>query len=804
MARFRPRRALTLAAVIAAAAAGVVVLAPSAQATTATIYVGGSGASDSHACTSAAAPCATINGGVTKALASGATDVTVDIAPGTYHEALALGQVPSGNSVNLVGTGGAAVTTIDATGKNAPVILYPTSTTGPVSGVLNVTGLTVTGGSNPFTGSGFGAGSGYGAGIIVGTGTLNVSDSVIEGNDAAFGGGGIYAIQATLNVSRTTVTNNTGGGITDLSGTASVTDSQITNNVGHGGGGGIEAQGTLTVINSTVTGNSLDGSGANAGGGIYNFGTATVTGSTISGNSAGDGGGIENASGNLTVTSSTISGNTATGQGGGVASGGTLTLTNSTVANNTASGGGGIYIQNGTATVTQSTISGNSATSAGGNAGGIENSGTLVTVSGSILSGDTANGTALECSGNVVTNGGYNVTSGDSCGFSTVNGSIVSTVSAIGLGPLAANGSTGPQTEAISASSSAHQVVPTASCLPTDERGLPRPGYDSATHCDSGAYELQQLPTTAQAISFAGPSSPVSYGVAPITLSASATSSLSVTFTVTGPCSVSGTTLTVTGAGNCVITAHQAGNRTYLPAADVSHTLVITKAATTTTLAVTPASPAVNQPVTLTATVHWTGTGVAPTGTVSFYDGSTLLGTAPLQTDGTAAITTTFGGGPHAITATYSGDSRYAASSSTPPQNVVVSCDHVVTGSVSGGVVLAPGTTCLLHANVSGGISVPAGATLDLENSTVSGSISANHPAGIRICGSTTGAISVSAATGYVRIGDRADNCKPNTVNGGLTAANNTAGGTISGNTITGTWLITKNTPAFTATGNHH
>jgi hypothetical protein len=91
-----------------------------------------------------------------------------------------------------------------------------------------------------------------------------------------------------------------------------------------------------------------------------------------------------------------------------------------------------------------------------------------------------------------------------------------------------------------------------------------------------------------------------------------------------------------------------------------------------------------------------------------------------------------------------------------------------------------------------------------VENTTVNGSISANHPAAVRICASTTGAIGISGATGYVLVGDPANNCPPNTINGAFTAANNTGGGTISGNKITGSWLITNNTPAFTATGNHH
>ena len=88
-------------------------------------------------------------------------------------------------------------------------------------------------------------------------------------------------------------------------------------------GGGIINSGTLTLMNSTVSGNHIAAFGLVAtgtGGGIANSGTLTVTRSTISGNrasgSAGDsgeglGGGIANSGGTLTVTNSTISGNTA-------------------------------------------------------------------------------------------------------------------------------------------------------------------------------------------------------------------------------------------------------------------------------------------------------------------------------------------------------------------------------------------------------------------------------------------------------------------------------------------------------------
>ncbi len=119
-------------------------------------------------------------------------------------------------------------------------------------------------------------------------------------------------------------------------------------------------------------------------------------------------------------------------------------------------------------------------------------------------------------------------------------------------------------------------------------------------------------------------------------------------------------------------------------------------------------------------------------------------------------------------------------------------------------LVLTSGITCVIGTTIKGGITVVDGASLDLENAKVTGSISAQGLGSLRECGSTTGGITVTAATGPVVIGDPANGCAGNVIKGGLTATGNTGGGTISGNTITGSWLITKNTPAFAVTGNHH
>jgi hypothetical protein len=221
--------------------------------------------------------------------------------------------------------------------------------------------------------------------------------------------------------------------------------------------------------------------------------------------------------------------------------------------------------------------------------------------------------------------------------------------------------------------------------------------------------------------------------------------------------------------------------------------------ATTTNLGVSAATPSLNQTVTLTATVQHTQGNGDPTGTVDFYDGTQLLGSATLV-NGVAQLTTTFGGGVHSITATYQGNATYLMSTSNEV-TVTVGCAHVLTGTLSS-VIATSGLTCVQDATITGGISVQPGASLDLENVTVGGSISAGSPAGMRICGSRTGAIAVSGATGFVRIGDPEGNCAGNEIAGGLTAANNRGGGTVTGNMITGSWLVVSNRPAFTVVDN--
>jgi hypothetical protein len=83
---------------------------------------------------------------------------------------------------------------------------------------------------------------------------------------------------------------------------------------------------------------------------------------------------------------------------------------------------------------------------------------------------------------------------------------------------------------------------------------------------------------TSQTITFPAPSTPVTYGASSISLGATASSSLAVSYSVTGPGSLSGSTLSFTGAGSVVVTASQAGNTTYSAATPVQRTIVVNPA----------------------------------------------------------------------------------------------------------------------------------------------------------------------------------------------------------------------------------
>jgi hypothetical protein len=269
------------------------------------------------------------------------------------------------------------------------------------------------------------------------------------------------------------------------------------------GGGIYNCFGTLTVIDSIITGNRIRGGNGifGYGGGIYNCPSSTLTliNTTVSDNSAEIGGAICNG-GMLTIINSTFSGNEAhERRGGAIGNYGTLIITNSTFSGNVArsnqgsafAGGilnGGLFQSAGTLVINNSTFSGNVAR--GGKGGGIFNvKGSTVVLQNSIM----ANNTGGNCSGGV-TSHGYNLSSDGTCDFDRA-GDLNDTDPK--LGGLQNNG--GPtKTLALLPGSPAIDSGNPSGCtdgkddlLKTDQRGRPRHDREDAGGCDRGAYERQ-------------------------------------------------------------------------------------------------------------------------------------------------------------------------------------------------------------------------------------------------------------------------------------------------------------------------
>jgi hypothetical protein len=270
------------------------------------------------------------------------------------------------------------------------------------------------------------------------------------------------------------------------------------------GGGVYNCFGTLTVIDSIITNNKIKRGGGSDGygAGIYNCPSSTLTliNTTISNNSALVGGAICNG-GTLTIKNSTFSGNVARQrEGGAIANYGTLIITNSTFSGNTArsskigsrAGGilnGGLFQSTGTLVINNSTLSGNVASE--GEAGGIFNvEGSTVVLQNSLV----ANNTGGNCRG-AVTSDGYNLSSDSTCNFDST-GDLNNTDPK--LGRLRNNG--GPtKTLALLPGSPAIDSGNPSGCtdgagrlLKTDQRGKPRHDKEDSGGCDRGAYEGQK------------------------------------------------------------------------------------------------------------------------------------------------------------------------------------------------------------------------------------------------------------------------------------------------------------------------
>ncbi|MHB1585339.1 MAG: beta strand repeat-containing protein, partial [Acidimicrobiales bacterium] len=207
------------------------------------------GSDTSNNCQTPASPCLTINHAIVQAAALTGVDVTVDIAAGTYDEAVTTtGQTNNQASLTLQGEGATSSGVVVNAGGSGPALSTNLATT--------VADLTLTGGSSL-----------DGGGIYIGTPaiTVTVENSTIDGNTSTTSGsaGAIYDDKANLVVTGSTISNNTAGGSpaagifvygAGASASASITDSTFS---GNSGNYDINNEyGSVTVIGSTFSGNT--------------------------------------------------------------------------------------------------------------------------------------------------------------------------------------------------------------------------------------------------------------------------------------------------------------------------------------------------------------------------------------------------------------------------------------------------------------------------------------------------------------------------------------------------------------------
>src|SRR5439155_196101 len=154
------------------------------------------------------------------------------------------------------------------------------------------------------------------------------------------------------------------------------------------------------------------------------------------------------------------------------------------------------------------------------------------------------------------------------------------------------------------------------------------------------------------------------YGDSSFGASATASSGLAVSFSATGSCTIATTTVTITGAGSCTITALQAGDANYNAAPSVPQTFTVVKGSQTIAFGALAAKTYGDSPFGVSATAS---SGLA----VSF-------GAAGDCTIVANTVTIT-AAGSCTVTAAQAGDANYNAAPDVPQTFAVAKANQTIT-----------------------------------------------------------------------------------------------------------------------------
>jgi len=617
------------------------------------------------------------------------------------------------------------------------------------------------------------------------------NNQLIKGNGRNTIGGGVafaYTSEAALNtVSGCTIENNTcttyGGGIEIINGTGgTIENCIIKGNSSSDRGSGLGYTNTASGGTSTLSIKNcqfIENTGATYGGGVALNSATTATiifeNNSIIGNTGVNAGGMYIGGGTYSAIKNCIfRDNKCTNDGNSGFSAGALfcnvagvSFQNCVFANNSSVANTNT---NSTVELVQSTIKMYNCTFANnsdpGAAGSTINAYSgMPTLKNNVFWGNAAVANLGYTTNNAISN--YNATTSDKTTTGSVGGGTIGNITTLTTSPnntfasptSFAGVSTDATTKSQVAAADWSMIVSSpavntgtdlgASGVTTDILGNPRP--TGANAVDMGAYESA---FTAQVITF-GALSVKTYGAATSTLSATGGASANpVTFTssntAVATCTgTNGTTLTVVGAGSCIIYANQASSTPYSAASPVAQTLTVNAKTLTLT---TPAATSKVYNGTNTAVVSGTLSGIinsdavtCTTGTFTSVNvGSSIAVTCVLS----GAKATNYTLSQPGITANITAKALTigAASIASKTYNASATSGTVTVGTLSGfvgseTVTVSTATGLYPDANVANGKT--ATITYTLANGTLGG-LAANYSLAN---GSATGDITTATLT---------------------------------------------------------
>jgi CSLREA domain-containing protein len=554
-----------------------------------------------------------------------------------------------------------------------------------------------------------------GAGVANDGGVLKIITSTISGNNASGGAaGGIGNYSGTLTVANSTISSNTsdaqGGGVGNFGGgsspvaTATFTNTTIASNVSTGqltsGIGGIyngSGNNILTLTNCTVSANIATGTGSGGVAGVFN-GSGGPTASTTN---------LANTivAGNTTTSGSTIvhdlngTFNSQDYNLIGSTSGATFTGAVSHNVTNVSAMLGSLA-NNGGPTQTMVLLPGSPAINAGSNAN-------LPTTDPFDLDGDSITAEPLPVDqrgvgfnriinttvdiGAVEVNYAISTTAGSgqsaqiNSAFATAlkatvteSGNPVSGIPVTFTAPASGPSGTFASSATVNTDASGVATAPVFTANGISNNQTP---YNVTASLAGGVgstnFSLTNLKGNQTITVNTHAPATASYNSS-FTVAATASSGQPVAYSSSGSCTNAGAMFTVTsGTGTCTVKYDQAGDSNYNSAPQVTESVTAQKAGTSTTVSSSVNPSDFGQNVTFTATVT-SGAGT-PTGSVQFKDGGSAITcantgsqTQALSSGIATCQISTLAAGPHTITADYSGDSNFTASTGTLPGGQVV------------------------------------------------------------------------------------------------------------------------------------